>query len=44
MKEFIALRPKVYTYLTDDGRVNEKAKGIKKCVIKKDIKFRRLHN
>ena len=35
MKEFIELRPKCYSYLTDDGNVNKKAKGTKKCVIKK---------
>ena len=35
MKEFIGLRPKCYSYLTDDGNVDKKAKGTKKCVIKK---------
>ena len=35
MKEFIGLRPKRYLYLTEDGNVNKKAKGTKKCVIKK---------
>ena len=39
MMEFIALRPKVYTYLTDDGKEDKKAKGTKKCVIKRMIKF-----
>ena len=33
--EFIALRPKTYSYLTD----NDKIDGTKKCVIKKMIKF-----
>ena len=37
MKEFIGLRPKCYSYLTDDGNVDKKAKGTKKCVIKKEI-------
>ena len=37
MKEFIGLRPKCY--LTDDGNVDKKAKGTKKCVIKKEIMF-----
>ena len=32
--EFVALRPKTYSYLTDD----KKAKGTKKCVIKRMIK------
>ena len=36
MKEFIGLRPKCYSYLTDDGKIDKKAKGTKKCVIKKN--------
>ena len=39
MKGFIALRRKMYTYLTDYGHVDKKAKGTKKCVIKRNIKF-----
>ena len=39
MKEFIELRPKRYSYLTDDGNVDKKAKGAKKCLIKKEIMF-----
>ena len=35
MTEFVALRPKTYAYLMDDGRNKKKAKGTKKCVIKK---------
>ena len=30
MKEFIGLRPKCYSYLTDDGKIYKKAKGTKK--------------
>ena len=37
--EFVTLRPKTYSFLTDDGKENKKAKGTKKCIIKKDIKF-----
>ena len=37
--EFITLRPKTYSYLTDDGKGDRKAKVTKKCVIKKMIKF-----
>ena len=37
--EFIALRPKTYSYLTDNNKIDKKAKGTKKCVIKKLIKF-----
>ena len=32
--EFIALRPKAYSYLIDDGDQNKKAKDTKKCNIK----------
>ena len=39
MKEFCALRAKTYTYLMDDDNVKEKAKGIKKCVIKRWLLF-----
>ena len=35
--EFVTL--KTYSYLTDDGKEDKKAKGTKKCVIKKMIKF-----
>ena len=37
MKEFIALRPKTYTYQIDDDSEVKKAKGTKKCVIKKSL-------
>ena len=37
--EFVTLRPKTYSFLTDDGKEDEKAKGTKKCVIKKKIKL-----
>ena len=37
--EFITLRPKTYSYLTDDGKEDKKAKGTKKFVIKQMIKF-----
>ena len=37
--ELVTLRPKTYLYLTDDSKEDNKAKGIKKCVIKKMIKF-----
>ena len=39
MKELIGLRPKCYLYLTDDGKIDKKAKGTKKCVMKKEIMF-----
>ena len=37
--EFVTLRSKTYSYLTDDSKEDKKAKGTKKCVIKKMIKF-----
>ena len=39
MTEFVALRPKTYSYLMDDGNSDEKAKGTKKFVIKWRLKF-----
>ena len=35
MKEFVAVSPKTYSYLMNDGKNDKKAKGTKKCVIKK---------
>ena len=37
--EVIALRPKTYAYLMDDGSNHKKAKGTKKCVIKQKFMF-----
>ena len=37
--EFVTLSPKTYSYSTDDGKEDKKAKGTKKCVIKRMIKF-----
>ena len=37
--EFVTLRSKTYSFLTDDGKEDKKAKRTKKCVIKKMIKF-----
>ena len=39
MVEFAALRPKRYSYLRDDNDENKKAKGTKKCVVKRKLKF-----
>ena len=36
--EFLDLRPKTYSYLTDDCKEDKKAKGTKKCVIKREFK------
>ena len=37
--EFVALRPKTYSYLTDDCEEDKKTKGTKKCFIKQRLKF-----
>ena len=37
--EVVALRPKTYVYLMDDGTDHKKANGTKKCVIKQKIMF-----
>ena len=42
--EFVTLRPKTYSYLTDYGKEDKKAKGTKKCVIKRMIKFNDYKN
>ena len=39
MTNFDALRPKTYSYLMSDGNNDKKAKGTKKCVIKRILKF-----
>ena len=39
MKEFCALRTKAYEYLMDDDSEKKKAKGTKKCVLKRRLKF-----
>ena len=42
--EFVILRPKTYSYLMDDCKEDKKAKGTKKCVIKRMIKFNDYKN
>ena len=44
MKEFVGLRAKTYAYLMDDDSEKKKAKGIKKCVIKRILKFNHYKN
>ena len=39
MKEFISLRPKMYSYKIGEKDEPKKCKGIKKCVVKKTISF-----
>ena len=44
IKKFVGLRAKTYSYLIDGGREDKKAKGIKKCVIKRKLKFEDYKN
>ena len=44
MTEFVALRPKTYSYITDNCEEDKKAKGTKKCVIKKELKLNGYKN
>ena len=39
MTEFVALRPKLYSYKKLDASEDKKCKGIKKCVVKKTLTF-----
>ena len=39
MKEFCVPRAKTYAYLMDDDSEKKKAKGTKKCIIKRKIMF-----
>ena len=39
IKEFAGLRTKTYSYLKNNNDENKKAKGTKKCVIKRKVKF-----
>ena len=42
--ESVNLRPKTYSYLINDCKEDKKAKGTKKCVIKRMIKFNYYKN
>ena len=39
IKDYVALRPKTYSYLTGDCEEDKKAKETKKCVTKRRLKF-----
>ena len=39
MIEFVGLRAKTYAYLMDDDSEHKKAKGTKKCVMKRRLMF-----
>ena len=40
MKEFCALRAKAYSYRFDDDTEMKKAKGTKKCIVKRELTFK----
>ena len=40
MKHIVGLKEKMYSYLIDDGSEDKKAKGTKKCVMKRKLKFK----
>ena len=44
MTKFVGLRAKTYSYLIDDGSEDKKAKGTKKCIIKRELKFKNYKN
>ena len=43
-KEFVGLRAKRYSYLRENNNEDKKAKGTKKCVLKKTLKFQDYEN
>ena len=44
MAEFVALRPKLYSFRKLNGAEDKKCKGIKKCVVKKTLLFEDYKN
>ena len=42
--KFVTLRAKTYSYLIVDDSEDKKAKGTKKCVIKRKLKFKNCKN
>ena len=40
MKDFFALRSKTYSYLTNNNDKDKKAKGTKKCLIRKTLNLK----
>ena len=44
MTEVVALRPKAYAYLDDDGNEHKKSKGTKRRVIKQKLMFQNFKN
>ena len=44
MTIFVGLRARTYSYLIDEASEDKKAKGTKKCVIKRKLKFENYKN
>ena len=44
MTKFVGLIAKSYSYLIDDDNEDKKAKGTKRCVIKRKLKFENYKN
>ena len=44
MTKFVGIRAKSYSYLIDNGSKDKKAKGTKKYVIKRKLKFENYKN
>ena len=44
MKEFVGLRAKAYSYFKDNKDKDKRAKGTKKCAIKRNLKFQDYKN
>ena len=44
VRKFVGLRAKTYSYYIDDGSEDKKAKGTKKCLIKRKFKFENNKN
>ena len=44
MIEFVGLRAKTYSYLTDDRSKDKEGKGTKNCVIKRKLKLENHKN
>ena len=42
MSDFVTLRPKTYSYLTNIKDESRKAKDTKKCIIKRQHKFKKI--
>ena len=44
VKEFLSLRPKMYSYITDNDYIYKKANDTKRCVRKHKLKFEEYKN